>query len=111
MIQITRPRECELSSDDCFAIGKNVRSRPCREVAVIAVGHWIGHSYVLGLNVRRFAYFSKTYRTMGAAIARMVWLYWTVAEIFVRADIEDSELAKISDKDPLEQSPSATRIN
>jgi hypothetical protein len=36
----------------------------------------IGMSYVLRVYFRHFGNFNKT-RTLGAAIALMVWLYWT----------------------------------
>ena len=45
--------------------------------AILAVGCWIGLSYLLGVYFRHFANFNKTYGTLGAAIALMVWLYWT----------------------------------
>ncbi|HKU26935.1 MAG TPA: YhjD/YihY/BrkB family envelope integrity protein [Candidatus Sulfotelmatobacter sp.] len=44
--------------------------------AVVAVGCWIGLSYLLGVYFRHFAHFNKTYGTLGAAIALMTWLYW-----------------------------------
>ncbi|MCU1295840.1 MAG: putative ribonuclease [Acidobacteriaceae bacterium] len=43
--------------------------------AVLAVGCWIGLSFLLGIYSRDFANFNKTCGTLGAAIALMVWLY------------------------------------
>ena len=43
--------------------------------AVIAVGGWIGLSYLLGIYFRDFANYNATYGTLGAAIAFSVWLF------------------------------------
>ena len=53
--------------------------------AILAVGCWIGLSYLLGIYFRSFANFNKTYGTLGAAIALMVWLYWTGFAMLVGA--------------------------
>jgi membrane protein len=68
--------------------------------AVVAVGCWIALSYLLGMYFRHFANFNKTYGTLGAAVALMVWLYWTGFAILVGAEL-NSELAKISSEGPL----------
>lgn len=61
--------------------------------AAIGVGFWIGTSYALGLYFQHFANFNKTYGTLGAAVALMVWLYWSWFMILVGAEI-NSELLK-----------------
>jgi membrane protein len=63
--------------------------------ACIAVGGWIGLSYLLGIYFQRFANFNKTYGTLGAAIALMVWFYWTGFMILLGAEV-NSELLQIS---------------
>src|ERR1700746_1532958 len=81
--------------------------------AVLAVGCWIGLSYLLGFYFRHFANFNKTYGTLGAAIALMTWLYWTGFAMLVGAEL-NSELAKISRKGKIEEKhepSSITRIN
>jgi membrane protein len=81
--------------------------------AVFAVGCWIGLSYLLGAYFRHFANFNKTYGTLGAAIALMVWLYWTGFAMLVGAEL-NAELAKISREGKLEQKrepPAITRID
>jgi len=45
--------------------------------AMIAIGGWIGLSYLLGIYFQKFANFNKTYGTLGAAIALLIWLYWS----------------------------------
>jgi membrane protein len=61
--------------------------------AIVGVGFWIASSYALGLYFQRFAHFNKTYGTLGAAIALMVWLYWSWFFILAGAEI-NSELLK-----------------
>lgn len=55
--------------------------------AVFAVGAWIGLSYLLGLYFQNFASFNATYGTLGAAVALMIWLYWSGFAILVGAEI------------------------
>jgi membrane protein len=70
--------------------------------AALAVGSWIGLSYLLGIYFRHFANFNKTYGTLGAAIALMMWLYWTGFAMLVGAEL-NSELAKMSNEGKLEE--------
>lgn len=61
--------------------------------ALIGVGFWIGSSYALGIYFKNYANYNKTYGTLGAAIALMVWLYWSWFAILIGAEI-NSELVK-----------------
>jgi membrane protein len=58
---------------------------------------------------RHFANFNKTYGTLGAAVALMVWLYWTGFAILLGAEL-NSELAKMSSKGPLPEKHEAADI-
>jgi membrane protein len=81
--------------------------------ALLAVGCWIGLSYLLGEYFRHFGSFNKTYGTLGAAIALMTWLYWTGFAILVGAEL-NAELAKISREGKLEEKhepPALTKID
>jgi membrane protein len=77
--------------------------------AVLAVGGWLGLSYLLGIYFQRFANFNKTYGTLGAAIALMVWLYWTGFMILLGAEV-NSEILQMSGngKLPIKEPPPAT---
>jgi membrane protein len=80
---------------------------------VVSVGCWITLSYLLGLYFRHFGNFNKTYGTLGAAVALMVWLYWTGFAMLVGAELNE-ELAKISKEGKLEEKhepPSITKID
>jgi membrane protein len=81
--------------------------------AILAVGCWIALSYLLGLYFQHFANFNKTYGTLGAAIALMMWLYWISFAMLVGAEL-NSELAKISRQGKIEQKrepPPITKID
>jgi len=81
--------------------------------AVVAVSCWIGLSYLLGIYFRHFGNFNKTYGTLGAAVALMVWLYWTGFAMLVGAEL-NQELAKISKEGKLQEKhepPSITKID
>jgi len=84
-----------LAVEALYYLAPNVKQRFLATLpgAILAVGCWIGLSYVLGFYFRHFA--NKTYGTLGAVIALMVWLYWTGFAILVGAEL-NSELAKIS---------------
>jgi len=69
--------------------------------AVIGVAFWIGSSYALGLYFQHFANFNKMYGTLGAAMALMVWLYWSWFAILVGAEI-NSEIVKVTSGGKLE---------
>lgn len=74
--------------------------------AVIAVAAWIGLSYLLGLYIRHFGDFNKTYGTLGAAIALMVWLYWTGFAILLGGEVNSEVLQETGGgKLPLKQPP------
>jgi len=84
-----------LAVEAMYFLAPNVKQRFWATLpgAVLAVGCWIGLSYILGYYFRSFAHFNKTYGAMGAVIALMVWLYWTSFFMLVGAEL-NCELAK-----------------
>jgi membrane protein len=104
-----------LAVEALYFLAPNVKQRFLATLpgAVLAVGCWIGLSYLLGIYFRHFAHFNKTYGTLGAAIALMVWLYWTGFAMLVGAEL-NTELAKISRQGKLEEKhapPASTKID
>jgi len=96
-----------------FAPNVKQRLRATLPGAVVSVGCWITLSYLLGLYFRHFGNFNKTYGTLGAAVALMVWLYWTGFAMLVGAELNE-ELAKISKEGKLQEKhepPSITKID
>ncbi len=91
-----------LAVEALYFLAPNVKQRFLATLpgAVVAVGCWIALSYLLGEYFRHFANFNKTYGTLGAAVALMVWLYWTGFAMLVGAEL-NSELAKISTGGPI----------
>ena len=103
-----------LAVEALYFLAPNVKQRFLATLpgAVLAVGCWIGLSYLLGIYFRHFANFNKTYGTLGAAIALMVWLYWTGFAMLVGAEL-NAELAKISRHGRVQEKhepPAITRI-
>ena len=104
-----------LAVEALYFLAPNVKQRFLATLpgAVLAVGCWIGLSYLLGIYFRHFANFNKTYGTLAAAIALMVWLYWTGFAMLVGAEL-NAELAKISSEGKLQQKqepPVITKID
>jgi membrane protein len=89
-----------------YFLAPNVRQRFFATLpgAILAVCCWIGLSYLLGIYFRSFANFNKTYGTLGAAVALMVWLYWTGFAMLVGAEL-NAELAKKTKTGAIEQEP------
>jgi membrane protein len=104
-----------LAIEALYFLAPNVKQRFLATLpgAVLAVGCWVGLSYLLGLYFRHFANFNKTYGTFGAAIALMTWLYWTGFAILLGAEL-NAEIAKISKEGKIQekqQPPAITRID
>jgi membrane protein len=98
------PSDSRFAVEAVYFLAPNVKQRFLATLpgAALAVGCWIGLSYLLGIYFRHFANFNKTYGTMGAVVALMVWLYWTDFALLVGAEL-NAELAKISSKGPVEE--------
>jgi membrane protein len=104
-----------LAVEALYFLAPNVKQRFFATVpgAVLAVACWLGLSYLLGIYFRSFANFNKTYGTLGAAIALMVWLYWTAFAMLLGAEL-NAELAKVSAGGKIPQKPedeSITRLD
>jgi len=69
--------------------------------AIIGVGAWLGLSYLLSIYFQNFANYNKTYGALGAAMALMVWLYWSSFAILIGAEI-NGELLKAGGAGTLE---------
>jgi YihY family inner membrane protein len=59
--------------------------------ALIAVGGWIGLSYLFGIYLQDFSMYGKGYGSLGVALAFGIWLYWTGFVILIGAQF-NSEL-------------------
>ena len=72
-----------------YYLAPNVRQRFRQTLpgAAVAVGVWIVLSWALGIYFQHFAKLNKTYGTLAAAIALMVWLYWTAFAILLGGEI------------------------
>jgi len=69
--------------------------------AAIGVAFWIVASFLLGFYFRHFSNMNHTYGTLAAAIALMIWLYWSWFVILLGAEI-NAELLKARSDGKLE---------
>jgi len=104
-----------LAVEVLYFIAPNVKQRFTATLpgAILAVSCWIALSYLLGIYFRHFANFNKTYGTLGAAIALMIWLYWTGFAMLAGAEL-NAELAKLSREGRLQEKhepPAITKID
>jgi membrane protein len=95
-----------LAVEALYFLAPNVKQRFWATLpgATFAVGAWIALSFLLGVYFRNFAHFNKTYGTLGAAVALMVWLYWTGFAMLVGAEL-NAELAKRTEEGPILERP------
>jgi membrane protein len=93
-----------LAVEALYFLGPNVKQRFGATLpgAILSIAFWIGFSYLLGIYFRTFANFNKTYGTLGAGVALMVWLYWTGFAMLVGAEL-NAELAKRTKEGAIEQ--------
>jgi len=93
-----------LAVEFLYFIAPNVKQRFWSTLpgAVLSVSCWVALSYVLGIYFRSFAHFNKTYGTLGAVIALMVWLYWNGFIMLLGAEL-NCELAKETRKGKIQQ--------
>lgn len=94
-----------------YFFAPNVRQRFGRTLpgAAVAVGCWILLSWVLGLYFQHFAKLNKTYGTLAAAIALMVWLYWTAFAILLGGEINADLLEQDGGQINLKQAASGPK--
>jgi len=93
-----------LAVEFVYFVAPNVKQRFWSTLpgAVLSVASWVGLSYAMGVYFRSFAHFNKTYGTIGAVIALMVWLYWNGFVMLVGAQL-NCQLSKESKKGKIPQ--------
>jgi membrane protein len=84
--------------------------RPFRSTlpgAVIALLTWVALSSGLGLYLRNFGKLNKTYGTLAAAVALLLWLYWTAFSILVGAQFNAETMRGEEAATPAQGEPGA----
>jgi membrane protein len=86
-----------LAVEMLYFLAPNVKQRFLATLpgAILSVAAWNALSLGLGIYLRHFAHYNRTYGTLAGLIAFMVWLYWTSFALLVGAEL-NSELAKVS---------------
>jgi membrane protein len=87
-----------------YFVAPNVKQRFVSTLpgALIAVGGWIGLSYLLGIYFQDFSAYSKGYGSLGVALAFSIWLYWTGFVILTGAQFNAELLQEARGKLALE---------
>ena len=99
-----------------YFFAPNVRQRFRRTLpgAALAVAGWLLLSWALGIYFQHFTNLNKTYGTLAAAIALMVWLYWTAFAILlggeINADLLHEEGRRLALKEAAEQTDTASSL-
>jgi len=99
-----------------YFLAPNVRQRFLRTLpgAALAVACWLLLSWALGIYFQHFTNLNKTYGTLAAAIALMVWLYWTAFAILlggeINADLLHEEGRRLALKEAAEQTDTASSL-
>jgi membrane protein len=75
--------------------------------AVIAVLSWMLASYCLGLYLQHFGQVSKSYGTLGAVAALLLWFYISSAAILIGAEVNVQLLKAAHDSLPVKEVPKA----
>ena len=100
-----------------YFLAPNVRQRFRRTLpgAALAVACWLLLSWALGIYFQHFTNLIKTYGTLAAAIALMVWLYWTAFAILlggeINADLLQEDGKRLALKEVADQTDTASSLN
>jgi membrane protein len=86
-----------LTVETLYFLAPNVKQRFLATLpgAVLAVGSWLGLSYLMGIYFRNFANYGRIYGTLAGFIVFMTWFYWTSFALLVGAEL-NAEIAKES---------------
>lgn len=79
---------CAVLSIELIYMWAPSQRRPFRSTlpgAVMALLVWLVLTSALGLYLRSFSHLNRTYGTLAAAVALLLWLYWTAFAILVGA--------------------------
>ena len=84
-----------------YFLGPNLKKRRKAQVilpgAIVALVCWITASAVLRLYLDNFSSFGRTYGSLGAVIALLLWLYWTGAALLLGGEINSGIQARLND--------------
>jgi membrane protein len=84
-----------------YFLGPNLKARRRNQVilpgAVVALVGWMTASGGLRLYLDHFASFGRTYGSLGAVIALLLWLYLTGAALLLGAEINSGIQARLGE--------------
>lgn len=97
-----------LSIEVLYFLSPNVRQcfRDTLPGAILALAGWVLLSFGLGFYFEKMANFNKTYGTLGAAIALLVWMYWMSFALLCGGELNSEIIQARGDgRLPLKQGP------
>ena len=104
---------CAVLSIELIYVWGPSQRRPFRSTlpgAVMALVVWLVLTSALGLYLRSFSHLNRTYGTLAAAVALLLWLYWTAFAILVGAQFNAEAMrseAAAKDLQPTRERPAA----
>jgi membrane protein len=95
-----------------YFVAPNVKQRFVNTLsgAVIAVGGWMGLSYLLGIYFQDFSSYSRGYGSLGIGLAFSIWLYWTGFVILIGAQF-NAELLHVAEEKLAPETKQHTEAN
>src|SRR6185436_19577897 len=96
-----------------YYLAPNVKQRFFRGFpgAVLAISAWIGASYVLGIYMREFANYNKTYGAIGGVVALMLWFYVSATTLLIGAEVNSELLKAAGGMLPSKEPPQPKNLN
>lgn len=79
--------------------------------ALLAISTWIAASYVLGIYMREFANYNRTYGAIGGVVALMLWFYVTATVLLIGAEINAELLKAAGGMLPTKEAPQPKNLN
>lgn len=79
--------------------------------AALAIGTWIAASYVLGIYMREFADYNKTYGAIGGVVVLMLWFYVSATAVLVGAEVNAELLKAAGGMLPTKEAPEPKNLN
>lgn len=79
--------------------------------AVLAIGTWIAASYVLGVYMREFADYNRTYGAIGGVVVLMLWFYVSATAVLIGAEVNAELLKAAGGMLPTKEAPEPKNLN
>jgi membrane protein len=79
--------------------------------ALLAIVVWLAASYILGIYMREFANYNKTYGAIGGVVALMLWFYVSATALLIGAEVNSELLKAAGCILPTKEAPEPKNLN